>query len=273
MPNASEYKGRSPHKILVLAPTGHGKTSQFLTLPGKKFIYLFDPNAILTLRGHDVEYEEFLPDAIPLTVHSLSKEVNKAIPKTQMKSKRYEEWENDFNQKMSTGYFDQFDWLGIDSCTTLLDLIMDRVLTLNGRYGQWPHEDDYGPQMITFKNLVREWTSLGKGIYFTGHLDIRQDQITKRVWENPMMTGRLRQQIPLMFSDIFSIVSEPDKDGKQQYLLRTTNDRTQQFHRTSMHLDPFENVTIDWKQPVEGQGLGDIINSWARKQGALTVVK
>ena len=88
-----------------------------------------------------------------------------------------------------------------------------------------------------------------------------------------MMTGRLRQQIPLMFSDIFSIVSEPDKDGKQQYLLRTTNDRTQQFHRTSMHLDPFENVTIDWKQPVEGQGLGDIINSWARKQGALTVVK
>lgn len=245
-----------------------GKTTQFLTLPGKKFMYLFDPNARLSLRGHDVEFEEFMPDRINLSVQPLSKNV-KGDKTTSHASTMYTEWEKDFDTKMKDGFFDQFDWLGMDSCTTFLDLIMDRILTLNGRYGTWPHQDDWGPQMIAFKNVVRAWTSMNKGIYFTGHLETKQDDNTKRIWEKPMMTGRLRDQIPLLFSDIFTLETETDKDGKPIYLLSTVNSRNQQFIRTSIRgLDPKQDVTIDWKEPVEGQGLGGIVNWWHRQQEA-----
>ena len=55
MPNAKDSHAKVAHKILILGKTGSGKTTQFLTLPGKKFIYLFDPNAILTLQdGSDL---------------------------------------------------------------------------------------------------------------------------------------------------------------------------------------------------------------------------
>ena len=60
MPNAAEAKNIAPHTFLMLGPTGSGKTSQLLTLPGKKFAYLFDPNAILSLRGHDITMKNFI---------------------------------------------------------------------------------------------------------------------------------------------------------------------------------------------------------------------
>lgn len=269
MPNAKDITGISPHKFLILAPTGMGKTTQFLTLPGKKFTYLFDPNAKLSLRGFDVEYEEFLPDLINLSVASLKKDGAKDKT-TSHASTMYVEWERDFDAKMQGGYFDQFDWLGMDSCTTFLDLIMDRILTLNGRYGQWPHQDDWGPQMIAFKNVVRAWTSMGKGIYFTGHLETKQDDLTKRIWEKPMMTGRLRDQIPLLFSDIFALETDVDsKSGLPIYIMSTVNSRNQQFIRTSMRgLNPREDVTINFDEPLEGQGLGGIVNWWAKQQQA-----
>lgn len=265
--SSKNYNARPPHKFLILGPTGSGKTSNFLTLPGKKFAYLFDPNALLTMQGHDCDYVEFLADKQNLQVHSLSKEKNKNIPKRQMTSTVYEAWEADFNERMESGFFEQYDWLSMDSCTTLLDIIMDRVLSLNGRFGEWPNQDDFGPQMIAFKNIVRAWTSLGKGIYFTGHLESREDKVTKKVSESPMMTGRLRQQIPLLFSDIFSLESDVSSDGKAQYLLNTVNNRMQQFHRTSIRgLNPKEDVTIDWSLALGGQGLGGIVNWWARQK-------
>lgn len=266
MPNAKEVTGLGPHKIMVLGGTGSGKTTQLLTLPGRKFAYLFDPNALLSLKGHDVEYEEYLPDRLNLQASSLSKEKNQGLPTPKVTgSKLYNQWEKDFNDKLDGGYFDQFDVLALDSGTTFLDLIMDQILTLNGRFGQWPHEDDWGPQMITFKNVIRGWTGLNKIIYVTGHLDARADKVTKKVWEDPMMTGRLRQQIPLLFSDVFSLQSMVDDKGQVQYILQTVNEKGQRFHRTSIRgLSPYENVTLDWNEPVEGQGLGGIINWWAK---------
>ena len=59
--------------FLLLGPTGSGKTSQILTLPGKTFCYLFDPSSLATLKGHDIEYELFLPKKVSTAAISLSK--------------------------------------------------------------------------------------------------------------------------------------------------------------------------------------------------------
>lgn len=267
MPSALNAHETSAKKFLLLGTTGSGKTSQLLTLPGKKFAYLFDPNAILSLQGHDVDYEEFLPDKLNLSVKSLSKQggAAKGDSTTTYQSAVYQEWEKDFANKLSTGFFDQYDVIAIDSMTTFLDLIMDRVLTINGRGGSWPQQDDYGPQMSSFIAICRQLTALGKIIFMTGHVETRQDELTKRIIKQPMMTGRLKVKVPLLFSDIFICGVEVDASGKPRHQIQTTPDRLIDTVRTTIKgLEPFEDVTIDWTKDPVGQGIGGLLN-WEKK--------
>ena len=268
MPNALNAHSIVSHRFLVLGDTGSGKTTQFLTLPGKKFAYLFDSNALLSLRGYDVDYEEFLPDRLSLTASSLKKE-NKGSATFVKGSDLYVEWEKDFNQRLESDFFDDYDWIAMDSATTFLDLIMDRVLTINGRFGQWPSQDDYGPQMTAFINVCRSLTAMGKGIYMTGHLDVKQDATTQKIQRRPMMTGRLTAKVPLLFSDVLVCEAEPDpKSSSVNYRVQTVPDRMTPNVRTSIKgLEPFEDVTVDWSHDPVGQGLGGILN-WELKQGA-----
>lgn len=258
MPNARDIKAKTKPKFFLLGDTGSGKTTQFLTLPGKKFMYLFDANAILSLQGHDVDYEEYYPDRLNLSVKSLTK--GKGDNTTNLQSDIYQRWEKDFDEKVKSGFFDQYDVIGFDSATTLLDLIMDRVLTVNGRAGSWPQQDDYGPQMSAFINISRTLTSLNKIIYMTGHLETKKDELVGRIFRQPVMTGRLKLKIPLLFSDIFVCEVEA-VGGKVKHKLMTAPDRITTTVRTSFKTikDGWEDVSIDFSKPLEGQGLGGMM--------------
>src|SRR5207302_271623 len=166
------------------------------------------------IRGHDIDYEIFLPTDLNLDVTSLAN-ANKDRSKKIMgnKSEVYTDWEKDF----STRDLSKYNAVGLDSITTFLDLIMDYVLTVNGRPGQWPDQSDYGPQMVTFTNVMRVLNSLGITLYCTGHLSYDQDDLTKKIYRMPMMTGRLKAKIPLLFSDILGTSHEVDKDNKSSY--------------------------------------------------------
>lgn len=255
MPNAKDAHAILKHRFLLLGDTGSGKTTQFLTLPGRKFIYLFDPNALLSLAGNELDYEEWLPDRLNLSVKSLKKDVGDKT--TNLVNDLYKRWEDDFDKKMKEGFFDQYDVVGMDSATTFLDLIMDRVLSINGRAGQWPQQDDYGPQMMAFTSCVRTLTSMNKTVFMTGHMEMKQDELTKKIFNQPMMTGRLRTKIPLLFSDIFICGAVEDGKGKVAHRIQTMPDRTTTCVRTAIKgLQPFEDVTLDWQKPLEGQGIG-----------------
>src|SRR5574337_859678 len=224
MPNARDALEQTAHRFLILGDTGSGKTTQMLTLPGKTFAYLFDSNALLSIRGHDIDYEEFMPDQLNLSVKSLSKDKG-GDKNSNHANATYGEWEKNFNAKLEEGFFDSYDNIGFDSATTFLDLIMDRILTINGRAGNWPQQDDYGPQMSTFTNVCRTFMSLDKTIFMTGHMETKQDELTKRILRQPMMTGRLRTKIPLLFSDIFITEAENDGKGNIKHKIQTTPDR------------------------------------------------
>lgn len=268
MPNAKDSHDKTAHRILILGDTGGGKTTQLLTLPGKTFAYLFDSNALLSLRGNDIDYEEFLPDQLNLSVKSLSKDRG-GDKNSNHANLMYSAWEKDFNEKLEDGFFDDYDNIGFDSATTFLDLIMDRILTINGRAGQWPQQDDYGPQMVAFTNVVRTLTSLGKTLLMTGHLEVRQAEGSAKMLRQPMMTGRLRTKIPLLFSDIFIAECTNDGKGNISHTIQTVPDRVTTTVRTSMKgLEPVEDVTIDWTKEVRGkQGIGLLLE--LEKQGKL----
>lgn len=259
MPNAKTASETATKKILLLGDTGAGKTSQLLTLPGKKYAYLFDPNAVLSLQGYDVDYDEYLPDQMNLSVKSLKSGVA-GDKTTNYQSDLYLRWEKDFNEKVKGGFFNAYDVIMMDSATTFLDMIMDRVLTINGRFGQWPQQDDYGPQMVAFTNVCRTLTALNKTVLMTGHLDVKKDELQQRIFRSPMMTGRLKQKIPLLFSDILVCEVEGDPRSGKKHKVQTAPDRITTTIRTSMKgLNHFEDVTIDWSKDPEGQGLGGLI--------------
>jgi hypothetical protein len=258
MANAKDAVQNSARKFLLLGDTGGGKTTQFLTLPGRKFAYLFDPNAILSLQGHDLEYEEFLPDRLNLSVKSLAK--GRGDSTTNFQNDLYVSWEKDFNDRIKGGYFDNIDAILFDSATTFLDLIMDRVLTINGRAGSWPQQDDYGPQMLAFQNVCRQATALGKTVVMTGHVEMKQDELTKRIYRSPMLTGRLKTKVPLLFSDIYLCEATNDGKGVTKHTIQTVPDRTMTTIRCTMKgLNPVEDVTIDWNKPIESQGIGGLM--------------
>lgn len=260
MPNAKDAALNVSHRILALGNTGVGKTSQFATLPGKKFAYLFDANAIATLRGQDVEYQEFLPTPLTFDVKSLSKDKPSPGVMGTRDVKVYTEWEKDADEKIGKGFFQGYDWVALDSATTLLDLIMDRTLALNSRSGTFPLQDDWGPQMVAFTNIMRTFIGMGVGLYVTGHLKTSQDELTQKIMQLPLMTGQLREKIPLLFTDVFKMTASEDGRGKVTYLMETVPNQRETPIRTPIRgLLPKEDVTIDWKKQVEGQGLGGIL--------------
>lgn len=264
MPNARDVNGLTEHKIFMLGYAGSGKTTQILTLPGKKYVHIFDQNALLSLRGHDIAYDTYMPDTIGAAAGSLTK--GKGDKSSSTSSDSYRRFESTFNERIQSGFFDQYDWICFDGATTLIDLTMDRVLTINGRFGQWPHQDDYGPVIVAFTNICRNVTAMGKSIYFTGHIETKQDDLTKKIQTQPMLVGRLVNKIPLLFSDIFVADVSVDEKGKPAYRIQTVPDAMTKTIRCSIKgLEPFESVTVDFTKPPEGQGLGGIL-SWERKQ-------
>ena len=73
-------------------------------------------------------------------------------------------------------------------------------------------------------------------------------------------------KIPLLFSDVLIAKGESDASGKMKYLMQTTPDTDIKVVRCSIKgLEPVEDVSIDFTKPLEGQGLGGILN-WERKQ-------
>lgn len=262
MPNAKQASIPAGKAILILGDTGSGKTTQFATLPGPKYAYIFDPNALSSLQGFDIDYDEFLPDRLQLKLVSLKAgvpPVGGSVNKSQG-AEVYKAWEAHFEKGLASGFFDKYENLMLDSGTTFLDMIMDGVLAMNGRGGMWPQQDDYAPQMLAFTQVMRTMTSLGKRVYITGHTEYIKDELVSRVFNVPMMTGRLKKKIPLLFSEVLHAEAINDGQGNIRYRIQTKPDRLNPTVRTSLKgLDPFVDVTIDFSKPIEGQGFGGLI--------------
>ena len=252
--------------ILMFGNTGAGKTTLFRTLPGKKFAYLFDPNSLASLQGDEnTDFIEFLPDILPMAARSLAKEQSKKDRELKRRtSDLYQEWENDYEERLDSNWFAEngYNWLMFDSITTFSTMVMDRILTLNGRPGEWPQQDDYGPQMNAILQVFRTATSHGLNLFVTGHMNLIQDELSKRIFQQPMVTGQLRVKLPLLFSQIFyAECSTSGTDKESTYKIQTRPDRLTPLIRCTLKdLDFLVNVTVDHTKPLEGQGLGAILN-------------
>ena len=258
MPNAKDVD-RGIQTVLIVGGTGSGKTTQFLTFPGKKFAYIFDQNALASLRGFDIEYEAFIPEQLDLDVVSLKANTRDKFSKPP-EPKTYINFELDFENKLDTGFFDDFDSVAVDSTTMLTDIVMDRMLYLNGRFGKQPEQIDYVGTTNTIIKIYRSLLGLQKPIYVTGHIEFKQDEATGRMQNIMSFLGRLRQRLPIMFSEVWLAYADPDRDENMHYYIQTRQDRKNPFLRCSSRLIAnTEDVTLDFNKTLEGQGIGGLL--------------
>ena len=244
MANLKDYHG-GKKRIFNIGHPGGGKTCLFGTIPGKKFIYVFDPNALETLKSfddQDIEYEAFFPEALNIDAVPLSA---KAAERSQVlhpkKPTTYIDWEQDFDERFEDGYFDQFDCVALDSSSTFEMSIMDQIMFLNSRFGKWPEQADWTGTMNTMVNVYRTLTILPCHVYITAHLD----EQTGRLHNAPSLIGKLKNRLPLLFTDLWTSFGDVDKDGAPRFFIQTAQDRENPYLRNSMGLDFEVDVTIE----------------------------
>jgi len=269
MPNAQDSPA-TVITILNVGSTGSGKTNGFLTLPGKKFMYIFDPNALATLRGHDVDYELFIPERLDLDAVTL-KALNRDKFSTPPEPKTYITFEDHLESGMDNGFFDQYDVIGLDSITTFQAVVLDRILWLNKRTGEHPTIADNVATVNTAIRVFRTLITPNKMIYVTGHVDYKQeDEKEGGKMRNVMyFLGGLRKRLPVLFSEVWLSYGEPDRQDKMHYYVRTQQDRYNPYLRcSSRFINPIEDVTVDWDKPLEGQGIGGLLERTTIAEGA-----
>jgi GTPase SAR1 family protein len=274
MPNARDaFDTPTFQKILVLGKGGSGKTSQFITLPGKKFVYLFDPGSRASIEGIDIDYEEFLPDAgdLDLWLRGFNTGSKSDTPKKgpgiiAPEPRCYFEWAEDFNQRVSDGFFANYAWIGFDSLTLLSKAMMDRQLFLNNRYGGIEDRADYRITGSKIGSVFRSICSMPNNIYATGHLTTFENEKTKILSTEINLPGSARTLLPLLFTNIWE--ARATTDGKNNYVLITKPEQRgfQEIRTSLLGLNPVEDVVIkDFKTP-EKFGIGRML-SVAKNRG------
>lgn len=260
--NARDYVPGKERFLLVGTPGG-GKSTLFRTLPGRKFAYVFDQNAVSSYAGSDIDYKTFFPSQLNLDVVPLK---DASVDQSQqVRPLAYTLWEEHFEEALARGFFKDYDWVGFDGFTAFQLLVMDHTMWLNGRYGRWPTEGDYTPVIATFTNIARAITSIPNGVFATAHLKPNKTGGPELM----NVYGVLRLIIPGMFTDIYKIVADTDKSGARSFFAVTSQDSRTHYLRCSLpNVSPEEDVTIrDWKRP-EDFGLGALLRKQPELQGA-----
>jgi hypothetical protein len=251
MPNAKEIK-TTKKNILIYGPTGSGKTTLFTTLPGKKFLYVFDPAAVDSIKGLDIEYEYFPPDGI-LGIRATQKGVKgkKKFAKPESFDKFEEHLENWLENDL-----EGFDTIGFSSITTLSQILMNKLLDINGRFGRVPELADYNLLGITLVALMEAVLSIpNKLVFVEGHSDLVNDEVSKMIVNQWDVTKNCRRMLPRLFSDVWVSEADPSAE-KVNYRIQTSPDKKWPQAKNSFSRKFKEDITINLKQPREEQGVG-----------------
>lgn len=274
MPNAREMQVSKPN-FLLLGAVGAGKTPSMCSLPGKKFIYNFDPGGLESVRGLDVDYEEFLPKEVSTKMAGGKGDVKSSVSDTipPLSQRVYNLWEADFEARLDMGWFTDptkeykglkggIDVLGFDSASTWTDMIIEELQMRSNRVGLPPDfEHEFHTAMNLIGRIMRAATSLGISVVMCVHERPVKDAVTQRLISELMLVGQLRQKLPMLFSEIYHLESR-NEGGKTRYKVLTRPDSIYQTCRTRIGrgiFDTWEDVTIDWSKPIEGQGLAALM--------------
>lgn len=265
MPNAKDQTEREQsEKIFLTGILGGGKTSQILTLPKPAFCYIFDPGGYNAIKGHDVEYEEYLPHKLNITVEPIPKgggvPTNIVKGTERLKAQAYAQWEEHFMESLDNGFFDKFQTIGLDSITTLSDIAMDDILARMGLLGYPPELAHYNVLKTQISRILRALCALEKTLLVTGHTMYRQNDTSMKMMNEILITGDLQVRAPLLFSSVLRADYEVQADQTKKFTVQSIKDKYNENLKSNIPgIQGIQDVTIkDFSKP-ENYGLGYLI--------------
>ena len=256
-------------RILLVGPTGSGKTKQIWTLPGRKFVYVFDPNANATLKNApNCDIVQFMPEFLETdaTLKGFNKDSQGKVykgdsPATRREPSLYMRWVDDLNWRVENGFFKDYQWICFDSMTFLSKSLMDRQLYINNRYGGVEDIGDYKIVGRKLSDVFQSINSLPINVLAICHKTEYQDDLTKKIVTQIRLPGSARDVMPLMYTNVWLAHSE--HDGKRtRYKIRTVPEPRglQEIRSGTQGLAEVEDVTIEDNSRPERYGIGAILS-------------
>lgn len=197
---------QSTYNCLITSESGCGKTFLARTCRFPVHIDSFDPGGTKGLRKW-VESGDIIVDS----------SYESEDPKHPT---AYDNWRKNFKRRAEGGYFDKFGTYILDSATTWAQAVMNWVMKKDGVAGEAPRfTKDYVPQKIEMRNMLRICLDLPCDFILTGHLRIVEDQEAGRQKFRFLTTGDGMVTIPLLFDELYVLVTKTKSSGVEYQLL------------------------------------------------------
>lgn len=252
----------SPYeRILLVGPTGSGKTAQIWTLPGRKFAYLFDPNSLRTLKGcPQLDYVEFLPEfgEMDATLKGFNKGSKSDKSKKAKEPTLYNRWIEHINEMVETNSFSEYNWLIFDSGTFIAKAVMDRQLFINGRYGDIEELADFRVVGSKMADVFNSISGLPINVFTTGHLQTYEDEKTKKIVTQIYLPGKARNILPLTHTNVWE-AQAGEAPGTWQIKTVPEKKGLQDIRSAIGGLKLVEDVTIKDFGKAEDYGIGRLL--------------
>ncbi len=265
--HASQEIDQTTESFLFIGRKSSGKKTLALTIPGKKLIFCFDHNASSGLAGmKDVDYIEFLPRKLKGAMKPTppgDAAVRKSFNPVANPPGPFGDFEKFLRKAQETDFFQQYDVIGLISCTSLQDIMLDHTIAMLGRPGYVPERNDRNLVGQGMANIFRSILSEDVMVFATAHYSYNQDDETKRMMNLPVLIGQQKSKIPNIFSNVW--MCSVEYDGKSEdgvkYFIQTVEDK-QTFNlgrsRRLASLPPRKDVTMKDPRNVTGQGIAAI---------------
>jgi len=200
---------------LVHGPVKVGKTSLLRTCPKPVLVHSFDPNGTMVLAD--------LIESGQVMVDTRFEEEDPFNPKA------CRLWEDEFNTLYKKDFFRHIGTFAIDSMTTWGQIIMYEVIRRAAKAskkrstGDAPQENDWLPQMSFIENYMRKFLSLPCHCILLGHSEQPKDREGNTTGDlGLMITGKLRERVPALFSEIYYLRMKDYRTGARELLINPT---------------------------------------------------
>lgn len=192
--------------IMVFGRSGSGKTTFSITGRRDVLVHSFDPGGSKSIR--DQAKESWL---------HIDNSFEKEDPRNPT---QWQRWDDEMGKLKKAGVFDHLGTYVLDSATTWAQCAMYRIMAKAGRLGDSPpFQQDWLPQMAMLEYAIRVLTALPCDVVLTAHPDTEKDETSGKIYATPMITGKLKQRIPLLFTEVYVSLTKDTSKGTEYQIL------------------------------------------------------